>query len=198
MHADDQVTSDEALARQAIDGDGAAFTLIFRRHCDRVFAICRSMLRDDAAALDAVQDTFTTAWTKLGTWRGEAPFRPWLMRIATTTCLMRLRTQRRRPEEPLAAPRFDDTGHFERPVADWAPLADARLEELELGQRLHEAIDGLPEGYRAVLVLADLEHMPMREIGEALDLSVPAVKTRLHRARLAVREQLNDYLEGRA
>lgn len=200
MSAPSSDDEDDELARAAACGDTAAFTALFHRYGDRVYGLSLSMLREDAAALDAVQDTFATAWQKLGTWRGDAPVRPWLMRIAATTCLMRLRSRRRHPEEPLTAlgPRFDETGHFERPVVDWSPLADERLEEQELGQQLRAAIDALPESYRSVLVLADLEHLPMKDIGEALDLSVPAVKTRLHRARLAVREQLTAYLEGRA
>ena len=189
---------DLVLVHATLDGHYAAFECLFRRYSDRVYGIALGMLRTDAEAQDVVQETFLSAFNKLDSFRQESPFRGWLFRIATNASLMRLRRKRRRPEVSLEIRTgFKSDGHHERPVIDWSPLANKRLEDAELGRRLKCAIDDLPDGYRVVLCMADYEHMTMRDIAEALDLSVPAVKTRLHRARLAVRERLGAYLEAK-
>lgn len=194
----DADAEDRALVLAARAGAVSAFSALFRRHASRVYSITQGMLRSEAEAQDAVQDTFLAAWRNLHTFREDASFYAWIGRIATNTALMRLRHRRRHPEEPLElrGPRFAEDGHFERPVVDWTPRADQALEREELGARLRGAVDQLPERYRVVLLLADYEHRTMREIAEDLELSVPAVKTRLHRARLAVREALGEYLNG--
>ncbi|MCB9759024.1 MAG: sigma-70 family RNA polymerase sigma factor [Alphaproteobacteria bacterium] len=190
--------SDLELVVATLDGTYAAFEVLFRRYSDRVFGIAMGMLRNEAEAHDIVQETFLSAFRKLHTYRQESPFRSWLFRIASNACLMRLRARRRRPEVPLEvrSPGFKDDGHHERPVVDWSPLAPKLMEDQELGERLHAAIEGLPDKYRAVLVMADYEHLSMKDIAVEMNLSVPAVKTRLHRARLAVRQELCEYLNG--
>jgi len=189
---------DQVLVHATLDGHYAAFEWLFRRYSDRVYGIALGMLRNDAEAQDVVQETFLNAFNKLHSFRGESPFRGWLFRIATNASLMRLRRKRRRPEVSLEIQTgFKEDGQHERPVADWSPLANKRLEDAELGRRLMTAIDDLPEKYRVVLCMADYEHMPMRDIAQTLEMSVPAVKTRLHRARLAVRESLGAYLEAK-
>lgn len=190
--------TDQDLVQATLDGDYDAFEVLFQRYSDRVYGIALGMVRNDAEAQDIVQETFLAAFRKLHTFRQESPFRGWLFRIATNASLMKLRTRRRRPEVPLEVrrPGFDDDGSHERPIVDWSPIAAQVLETEELGVRLRTAIDELPEKYRLVLRMADYDHLSMREIGAALDLSVPAVKTRLHRARLSVRESLSAYLAG--
>lgn len=190
---------DQDLVAATLGGKTAYFEELFRRYSDRVYGIALGMVRSEAEAQDVVQETFMSAFRKLHTYRAESPFRGWLFRIASNASLMRLRTRRRRPEVSLElrSPSFDGEGRHERPVVDLRPLASKTLEDQELGERLHAAIDALPEKYRAVLVLADFEHRSMKEIGAALNLSVPAVKTRLHRARLSIREDLQVYLAGR-
>ena len=190
---------DLVLVAASLEGHYTAFECLFRRYSDRVYGIALGMVRSDSEAQDVVQETFLNAFRKLHTFRHESPFRGWLFRIATNAALMRLRRKRRRPEVSLElrSTGFDDDGHHERPVVDWSPLASERLEDAELGSKLTSAIDGLPEKYRVVLCMADYEHMSMKDIADSLDLSVPAVKTRLHRARLSVREALGTYLEGK-
>ena len=190
--------TDLELVDATLDGDYDAFEVLFQRYSDRVYGIALGMVRNDAEAQDIVQETFLSAFRKLHTFRRESPFRGWLFRIASNASLMRLRTRRRRPEVPLEIrrPGFDDDGGHERPIVDWSPLAGQVLENEELGGRLRRAIDDLPDKYRVVLQMADYEHRTMKEIGVALELSVPAVKTRLHRARLSVRESLSAYLAG--
>lgn len=192
-HIDDQVLVSRTLA-----GETHCFEELFRRYSDRVYGISLGMVRSEAEAQDVVQETFLSAFRKLDTYRAESPFRGWLFRIASNASLMRLRTRRRRPEVSLelSGPSFDDDGRHERPIQDLRPLASKTLEDQELGERLHQSIDALPQKYRSVLILADFDHRSMKEIGEQLDLSVPAVKTRLHRARLSIRQDLEAYLAG--
>lgn len=188
---------DQALVTMTLQGHYPAFEELFRRYSDRVYAIAMGMMRNDTEAQDIVQETFLAAFRKLDTYRAESPFRGWLFRIATNASLMRLRTKRRRPELPLLVrSATGDSDGQEREAVDVAPLAPKRMQDRELGDQLHAAIDALPDKYRQVLILADFEHRTMKEIGRAMDLSVPAVKTRLHRARLAVRDAISPYMAG--
>lgn len=192
--------TDQELVRRSLDGHPAAFTELVHRYTGRVYGVAMGMLRDPVEAEDIVQETFLAAWRKLDTFHLDASFRAWLLRIATNACLMKLRTRRRRPEVSLEQrrPGFAEDGHHERAVVDWSPLADVSLGDAELGERIRAAVDDLPDKHRAVILLADYEHLSMLEIADALDLTVSNVKTRLHRARLAVREALDVYLAGRA
>ena len=177
----------------------AAFAELVHQQSGRVFAIAIRMLRNEQDARDVVQETFLNVWRSLDSFRGDAPLAGWLSRIATNSALVRLRTRRRKPETSLElpGPSYAEDGHHERAIVDWSPLADEVAVNDELGRRIRDAVDALPDGYRTVLVLADYEELSMKEIADALELTVPNVKTRLHRARLAVRERLATYLAGR-
>ncbi len=192
------VEDDDALVARLKAGDDTAFTVLVHRHSGRVYGIGLSMLRNEQDARDVVQDTFLNVYRRIDSFRGEAPFKSWLGRIATNNALMKLRTRRRKPEVSLQirSPKFNDDGQHERDIVDFSPLADKISESRELGQRIRETVERLPDKYRTVLVLADYQQLSMKQIAELLDLTVPNVKTRLHRARLAVRESLADYLSG--
>lgn len=190
--------TDDDLISRVRDGDGEAFAELTRRYSGKVFAISMSMLRNEQDALDVVQDTFLNVHRRLDSFRGDAAFSSWIRRITTNNALMKLRTRRRKPETSLElkSPGFDGEGRHERVVVDVAPLADEIQESQELGRAIRQAVDDLPEKYRIVLILADYRQMTMKEIAEELELTVPNVKTRLHRARLAIREALQDYVAG--
>jgi RNA polymerase sigma-70 factor, ECF subfamily len=178
-------------------GDEAAFASLVHRHSGKVYAIGMSMLRNEQDARDVLQETFLNVYRRIGTFRGEASIGSWIARIATNNSLMKLRTRRRKPEASLDVKVPGGGGETrEREITDFSPLADEVSENKELGRRIRAAVDALPDNYRTVLVLADYREMPMRDIAEALDLTVPNVKTRLHRARLAVRQSLAAYLAG--
>lgn len=176
--------------------DFDAFQVLVTRYQDRVYGLALSMLRDEVEAQDVVQDTFLNVFRKLDSYRGEAAFSSWLYRIAANNAMMKLRSRRRDPqisldEEPQL---FDGDGHFLSPVEDWTRRADLLLENQELGEHIKRAIARLPEKYRLVFHLSDIEELPMKDVGEILNLTIPNVKTRLHRARLFLREELSDYL----
>lgn len=190
---------DEVLVARARGGDQAAFGVLVQRHSGRAYAIGVSMLRNDQDARDVVQETFLNAWRKLGSYRGDAPFGAWIKRIATNSALMKLRRRRRKPETSLEirSPGDSDGETRQREMVDLRPWADRVAEDRELGQRIRAAIAGLPDSYRDVVILADFQQLPMKDIAEALGLTVPNVKTRLHRARLRIRQELSEYLAGR-
>lgn len=191
----DPRAEDRALVRAAQAGDREAFARLVELHSPRAYSVGLSMLRNEQDARDIVQQTFLNVWRAIGDFRGEASLASWIGRIATNNALMRLRTRRRKPEEPLPAPGPDRPEH---PVVDWAPIADQLHENAELGAQIQAAVAALPEPYRLVVVMADYQELSMREIADALEISVPNVKTRLHRARLALRQSLLDYVQGRA
>jgi RNA polymerase sigma-70 factor, ECF subfamily len=178
-------------------GDEAAFAWLVHRYSGKVYTIGLSMLRNEQDARDVLQETFLNVHRRIDTFRGEASLGSWIGRIATNNALMKLRTRRRKPETSLDVKVPGGGGETrEREIVDFSPLADKVSENKELGRRIRAAVDALPDNYRTVLVLADYREMPMRDIAEALGLTVPNVKTRLHRARLAVRQSLSTYLAG--
>jgi RNA polymerase sigma-70 factor (ECF subfamily) len=194
--ADATLLNDETLLARAQAGDISAFEELVGRHEDKVYGLALRMTRSEADAAEITQDTFLSAYQHLAEFRGEAAFGSWVHRIAANNALMRLRRQRTLEvvNEDLAAPEFTERGSLaEAPETDWSRRADDRILDEELGRAIRQATDGLPEGYREVFLLKDVEGMSYEEISEMLGISVPAVKSRLHRARLALREAIDSF-----
>lgn len=197
------VTADLDLVAQAAGGDPTAFSELVARHQDRVYAVAMHLLRDTSEAEEVVQETFLAALEKLAGFRGDAAFTTWLHRVAANAALMRLRKRRRAPdglsESPMdeLLPRFDAQGHLlaEGPSHDWSKRADEQLADRQVRQAVEGAIQNLPEDYRIVFLLRDVEGLSSEAMAELLGISVAAVKSRLHRARLALRAELGHYLE---
>ena len=187
---------DRALLSRAQAGDISAFEELVGRHQDRVYGLALRMTRSEPDAAEIAQDTFLSAYQHLPEFRGEAAFGSWVHRIAANNALMRLRHQRVRDlvvEEPVE-PEFTDRGSLaEYPETDWSRRADDKVLDDELRRAIQLATDGLAEGYREVFLLKDVEGMSYEEISEMLGISVPAVKSRLHRARLALRQAIDDF-----
>jgi RNA polymerase sigma-70 factor (ECF subfamily) len=194
--ADATLLNDETLLARAQAGDISAFEELVGRHEDKVYGLALRMMRSEADAAEITQDTFLSAYQHLAEFRGEAAFGSWVHRIAANNALMRLRRQRTLEvvNEDLAAPEFTERGSLaEAPETDWSRRADDRILDEELGRAIRQATDGLPEGYREVFLLKDMEGMSYEEISEMLGISVPVVKSRLHRARLALREAIDSF-----
>lgn len=200
--ADGQPT-DRELVEKAQKGDGAAFATLVERHQRQVYRLALRMTGSEADAQEILQEAFLNAYQKLPLFRGEAQFSSWLYRIAANSALMRLRRKRRAPDaladQPLelAGPRFSAEGHLE-PEGDWSQRADERMMSGELGAAINKAVEELPEDYRTVFLLKDVDGLSNEDIAEALELTVPAVKSRLHRARLALREKLGEFFDPAA
>lgn len=173
-------------------GEAAAFEKLVRDTTPRLLAIARRMLPNEDDALDAVQEGYLAAFKGLPSFDGNSRLSTWLHRIVVNACLMKLRSRRRRPERSIEdiLPKFKDDGHSWEPGSAWKNPS-ANMEQSELSAKILEAIDELPENYRIVLVLRDIQGLDTAETGVTVGLSENAVKTRLHRARQALRELID-------
>ncbi len=188
-----EAVNELTLVRAAKAGDVSAYEQLVKRYDRNVFRIAQHITHNREDAEDVVQDAFLKAYENLGKFQEQSKFYTWLVRIAVNEALMRLR--RRRPERNIS---LDENVRTEedsvpREVADWSPNPEQLYSQSELRDILQRTIQGLPPGFRTVFVLRDVEGLSTEETAEALDLSVPAVKSRLLRARLQLRERLNKY-----
>lgn len=198
-----KITSDQELvARFQGSQDRQAFEELVRRHRNRVYGLALRMVKNEEEALEIVQETFLSAFRKLPEFRNEAQFGSWLHRIAANFSLMRLRHRKVVDgiEEPLETldGKFREDGRWEEyPTGMWGRRADDMVLDGELRELLIAAVEKLPELHRAVFMLRDLDGLSYDEIADTLETTVPAVKSRLHRARLALREDLSTYFNGK-
>jgi len=190
------VEDDRELLGRAQAGDMSAFEALVARHEEKVYGLALRMTRSEADAAEITQDTFLSAYQHLSEFRGEAAFGSWVHRIAANNALMRLRRQKVLDivSDDLAGPEFTDRGSLaEVPESDWSKRADDKILDDELGRAIREATNALPEGYREVFLLKDVEGLSYEEISQMVGISIPAVKSRLHRARLALREAIDAF-----
>jgi len=194
------VETDEELVARARNKDFGAFEQLLDRYEDKIFRLAYRFVRNETEAKEVLQDTFLSIWRKLDTFKGDSQFGSWLYRVAANTALMRLRAQRRHPEvstEELPAGYLDTFGALPPTGENWAKRPDDELQSGELRQHIQTATDALPEIYRTVFLLRDVEGLSTEETAEILDISVPTVKTRLHRARIALRDTITSYFNKR-
>jgi RNA polymerase sigma-70 factor (ECF subfamily) len=184
---------DAALLDALRRGDDAAFEQLVRLHTPMLLALARRLLRSDEDARDALQQAFMSAFRGLPAFNGQSRLATWLHRIVVNVCLMRLRTRSRRPEDAIEdlLPRFLEDGHQAEPAGEWPAAADELLMREETRARVRAAVNQLPETYRTVLVLRDIEELDTEETARALGTTTTAVKTRLHRARQALAKLLD-------
>jgi RNA polymerase sigma-70 factor, ECF subfamily len=189
---------DLALVRLVQEGDHGAFQEIVRNHQHRVYAVALRVTRDQATASDVVQDTFLQVFRKIGQFQGESAFATWLHRVTVNAALMRLRSAHHRHESSFEdmSPQYGERGELVEPIDDWSAAADDVVIRRELSVHAARAVDALPEAYRSVFVLRELEELSTHEVAEALGINVGMVKTRLHRARLALRKTLSARIIG--
>jgi RNA polymerase sigma-70 factor (ECF subfamily) len=160
--------------------------------------VTRRILTSEDDARDAVQDAFILAFRNIRTFEGESRLSTWLHRVAINAALMKLRSRRRRPEEPLdpLLPSYQDDGHHVEQFQSWEEPADDALARRRRRALVRESIERLPENYRTVLLLRDIEEIGTEEAAQMLGISVNAVKIRLHRARQALRTLLDRHYRG--
>jgi len=162
---------------------------------ERAYRLAMSITGSGPDAEEVVQDAFWSVVRKIDSFRGESAFGSWLYKIVANAAYQKLRTRQRRCRDlslDEVLPIFDGQSHHVMPMADWSPRVDDPSVQTELRMALTAAIDELPAAYRTVLVLRDVQGLSNPEIAELLSLSVPVVKTRVHRARLFLRKQLGD------
>jgi len=191
--AADTAAADADLVRRLKAGDEDAYATVVRTLGGRMLAVARRFLQDEDLARDAVQDAFLSAFRSIHAFDGDAQLATWLHRIVVNAALMKLRTRRRKPEqsiEPMLPAFAEDGHHAGRPVVAWTASAEEALLRREARERVRAAIADLPERYRAVLLLRDIEERSTREAADLLGITENAVKLRLHRARQALATQL--------
>jgi RNA polymerase sigma-70 factor (ECF subfamily) len=178
-------------------GNASAFEEVLKRYEVKAYNLARSLTRNDEDARDALQDAFLSVFRSVKSFKGESSLSTWIYRITVNAALMLIR-KRKHDDKAVSIdeymPAFDGTGHRVAALPDWHPQVDELLMKKELGERLGEAVKSLPSDYRTVFVLRDQEGLSNDEVAAVLELSVAAVKSRLHRARLFLRERMKRYV----
>lgn len=204
MNRDRNTTIDLELLQRAKKGDERAFLRIVRKYEDMVYRFAFHVCRDEDKAAETLQDTFVNVYKKLGQFDGRSQFTTWLYRIVTNNCLMKRRKRKMEtasisldaPEGFRNTPLKDEHGNVIQTIPPWkeTPLDSVMNEELK--EILNQAMKRLPVDHGVVFVLRDIEGKSAEETAKILKLSVPAVKSRLRRARMFLREQLHGYMKA--
>ncbi len=195
---------DAALVERLSAGDPTALEGLMEQFSGKVYRLAYGITRDAADAEEVVQDVFLIIFAKIKTFESRAALGTWIYRITTNVALNKRRGLRYQREVPLeeCLPTFESDGHREGDrsflLADWSGTPDEELMSAEGRRVLARAIESLPAQYRSVLVLRDVEGLSNEEVAEVVGDSVPSVKSRLHRARMAIREQITRDLERSA
>ena len=184
---------DKELVEAIKKGSDEAFEVMVSRHQARVYGLALRLTRSNEDAEEVLQDVFTTVYKKLDTFQGKSAFSSWIYRITANTSFMKLRKRRQRPasfledlSEPVKEVVLEENGGDDL-------YSTSTGERQELRSQLEEAIRKLPDQYRDVFILRDVDLLSSKEVSRALDLSVPAVKSRLHRSRTLMKKRLKNY-----
>jgi len=181
---------ESALVAQAKAGDQNAFAELVNRYERKIYRLAKNITRNDEDAEDVLQDAFLKAYTHLDNFKGDSKFYTWIVRIAVNEALMRLRKRKTDRSVPLDEPVELGEETVQREIAVWEDNPEQQYSQEEWRRILDEAVDSLKPDFRTVFVLRDIEELSTEETAETLGISVPAVKSRLLRARLALRETL--------
>ena len=182
------VVDDQALLTALRAGHEWAFETMVRLYGGRLLAVARRFTRNDEDAQDVLQSAYLSAFRALNDFEGACQLSTWLHRIVVNTALMKLRSRRRKPEESIEAllPAFQEDGHHVEQFSEWSTPADQLMERKETRATVRACIEQLPENYRVVLKLRDIEELSTQEVAGMLAMTPTAVKVRLHRARQAL------------
>jgi RNA polymerase sigma-70 factor, ECF subfamily len=193
------IADEPQLVARLRAGEESAFEQLVRSTSGRLLAAARRLLRNEEDARDAVQNAFVRAFQSLSRFRQESSISTWLHRIVINEALMRLRSRAKSDQPSIddLLPTFIEDGHQTRDTVDWSETADKALERAETAELVRRKIDELPEIYRTVLLMHDIEEMSHAEIAESLGVSINVAKVRLHRARQALRTLLEREFGGK-
>lgn len=190
-----ELNGDAALVARARDGDPAAFEELVQKYERKVFRLAKNITNNDEDAEDVLQETFLKAYSHLDGFQGNSKFYTWLVRIAVNEALMKLR--KRKSDKTVSLDEGIETGEetMVREIAVWEDDPEQRYSQEEIRAILREAISALRPAFRTVFILRDIEELSTEETAQLLDLSIPAVKSRLLRARLQLRERLTRFFK---
>ena len=191
-------TDESALVAALKAGEDPAFETLVRTYAPRMLVVARRFLRHEQDAQDAVQEAFLSAFKAIERFEGNSKLSTWLHRIVVNASLMKLRSQKRKPERPIEdlLPKYKDDGHPMQTPQAWAVTTDTAVQDRETQRFVREKIDELPDSYRIVLLLRDIEEHSTEETANLMGITPGAVKTRLHRARQALRELIDPKMVG--
>jgi RNA polymerase sigma-70 factor, ECF subfamily len=191
-------SGDAGILARVRAGDASACEALVRQHGGRMLAVARRFLRTEEDSADAVQEAFLSAFRSLDGFEGNSALGTWLHRIVVNVCLRKLRARSRRREVRIddLLPTFDETGHHSRPVRPWEDQPLTRFIQAETRAHVRACIDRLPNSYRVILLLRDIEELDTEMTAQQLGINPGAVKTRLHRARQALRTLLEPFVLG--
>jgi len=188
-----EVFDEAPLVERARSGDTAAFTELVNRYERKIFRLAKHITQNDEDAEDVLQETFLKAYSHLDSFQGQSKFYTWIVRIGVNEALMKLR--KRKSSKTVSLDEPTDTGEdtMVREIAVWDEDPEQKYSRDELREILDKAVDSLKPAFRTVFVLRDIEELSTEETASALDISIPAVKSRLLRARLQLREKLTKF-----
>ncbi|PYN10510.1 MAG: RNA polymerase subunit sigma [Candidatus Rokuibacteriota bacterium] len=192
-----RVDPDAALVQALRQGEPAAAEQLVNTYGDRVYRLAIRITGLNEDAEEVAQDALWTAARKIDMFKGDAAFGSWLYRITANAAYQKLRARKGRQHElpwEQLLPALDEAGRHFEPMDDWSPRVDEHALQGELREVLTTAIEGLPPDYRTAFVMHDMEGLSNPEITETLGISLPAVKSRVHRSRLFLRQHLADYM----
>jgi RNA polymerase sigma-70 factor (ECF subfamily) len=190
-------TKEASLVKRACDGDREAFCELVGSYERLIYATAISILKNPADAEEAAQEAVLKAFSNLSGFRGDSKFSTWLVQITYNEAKMKVRKTHAHLYESMHDREQNEGGDFwPRDYADWRPIPSELLEQKEIRQAVHDAINSLSTAYREVLILRDVQRLSIKEATEILGISVATVKTRLHRARLLLRDRLAPGMDG--
>jgi len=189
------VFDESHLLARARQGDQAAFNELVTRYSRKIYRLAKHITQNEEDAEDVLQETFLKAFEHLANFQGQSKFYTWIVRIAVNESLMKLRKRKSDRTVPLDEPLDTGEDTVVREIAVWDENPEQQYSREEMGHILDEAVQSLRPAFRTVFVLRDIEELSTEETAEALGISVPAVKSRLLRARLQLREKLTRFFK---
>jgi len=186
--------TDEQLVEKAKNGDNKAYEMIVKRYEEKVYNLAYRLTNNRTVARDILQETFIKVYHSLKNFKKESKFSTWLYRIAMNFSLMHRRKKQYTVslDNPIQT---DDEEELKHELPDWSDNPEATIENKELRKKIYNTLELLPEKYRSVLILRDMEGLSNKEVSKILNISVPAVKARIHRSRMFVRDKLSEYFK---
>ena len=188
-----EVFDEAPLVDRARSGDTAAFTELVNRYERKIFRLAKHITQNDEDAEDVLQETFLKAYSHLDSFQGQSKFYTWIVRIGVNEALMKLRKRKSSKTVSLDEPTETGEDTMVREIAVWDEDPEKKYSRDELREILDKAVESLKPAFRTVFVLRDIEELSTEETASALDISIPAVKSRLLRARLQLREKLTKF-----
>lgn len=187
--------SDNDLVQRLKARDKTAMEEVVRLHGAKLYGLALQIVRNEDDAQEVMQEALLAIWTKIGMFEGRSAFTSWVYRVTANVALMKLRRERKFEQNVPLETIGPDADVPVIQIPDRADSPDAAAMRGELGERVRAAIEALPEPYRTTVILSDVEELSLAEVAEATEVSIPAVKSRLHRGRLALRKVLEPYLK---